>query len=63
METTVANSWKSGYVLKNIEYWKCNHCGTLQQYAPFNMNYCGHCGEPKYYVYSYHSRIKKEVVE
>ena len=60
METTIENSWITGYILKKTEYWKCNKCGTLQVYAPFNMNYCSHCGEIKFYIIP---AITKEVLE
>ena len=63
METPIANSWTGGYILKDVQYWKCNDCGSLQQFQPYHMNYCGCCGLPKVYVYDFHNEIKKEVVE
>lgn len=55
------NTWTSGFILKDVEYYQCNNCGTLQQYSPFNMNFCGCCGIHKDYIYHFHKNIKKVI--
>lgn len=46
------NTWRSDYLIGNKRHWKCDKCQNLVPYSMNNMNFCGHCGEPKYYVYS-----------
>ena len=53
------NSWTDGYILGKTEYWKCNHCGALQIFEPFHMNFCSYCGIPKTHVYTFRNGFKK----
>ena len=46
------NTWRTDYLIGNKRYWKCDACQNLVPYSYNNMNYCGHCGEPKYYTIS-----------
>lgn len=46
------NTWKTDYLIGNKRHWKCDRCQNIVPYSYNNMNYCGHCGEPKYYTIS-----------
>lgn len=46
------NAWKTDYLVGNKQYWKCENCQNLIPYSYSNMNFCGHCGEIKYYTIS-----------
>ena len=44
------NTWRTDYLIGNKRHWKCDNCQNLVPYSYNNMNFCGHCGEPKYYT-------------
>lgn len=43
-------TWYTDYTIQRIHFWKCATCQNLVPFSQNNMNYCGHCGEPKYYL-------------
>lgn len=45
----IPNTWITDYTIQGIHFWKCGCCQNLVPYSVNNMNYCGHCGEIKYY--------------
>lgn len=44
------NVWITDYIIGGIRYWKCGKCNNIVLYSQNNMNYCGHCGERKFYT-------------
>ena len=46
----IPNTWFTDYTIAGKHYWKCASCQSVVLVSENNMNFCGHCGEPKYYL-------------